>query len=337
MICEVCGNEHDGSYGTGRFCSESCKQTFVGLSNNPCKCRYCGKEFKNGRALGGHVVCCSLNPNKKQTRDKIQATSSRNYNLRNPLEKHTLVCQACGCEFELEIRRQQFEDGNYRKTCSDSCAHKREHNEENRKLLSKRIKDIINDKGYCGVAVKPTPAKPITCVCEECGNEFQSWNKRCDFVEGVFSNRFCSDECRKVHMKKKLSKHATERCRKGEFGGKNNETYKKHKHGWYKGLYCGSSWELAFVLWKTHNGFLVKRSDKVLPYKYNGKTLYYYPDYEIDGVTYEIKGFEDFKAQAKHKAYPEIEYYNRDRMKPIIKEVKKLFGKNFVDLLEDHK
>lgn len=38
MKCEYCDKEHDGSYGTGRFCSESCKQTFIsknGWSQNP--------------------------------------------------------------------------------------------------------------------------------------------------------------------------------------------------------------------------------------------------------------------------------------------------------------
>lgn len=30
-ICEVCGNEHNGNYGSGRFCSKSCKQKYVRL------------------------------------------------------------------------------------------------------------------------------------------------------------------------------------------------------------------------------------------------------------------------------------------------------------------
>jgi len=27
-ICEECGNEHNGSYGSGRFCSKHCKCAF---------------------------------------------------------------------------------------------------------------------------------------------------------------------------------------------------------------------------------------------------------------------------------------------------------------------
>jgi hypothetical protein len=28
MKCENCGNEHDGSYGSGRFCSKKCRGIF---------------------------------------------------------------------------------------------------------------------------------------------------------------------------------------------------------------------------------------------------------------------------------------------------------------------
>ena len=32
MKCENCGKEHDGSYGSGRFCSKLCAHSFVGKS-----------------------------------------------------------------------------------------------------------------------------------------------------------------------------------------------------------------------------------------------------------------------------------------------------------------
>ena len=28
MICEYCGKEHNGSYGSGRFCSEECARSY---------------------------------------------------------------------------------------------------------------------------------------------------------------------------------------------------------------------------------------------------------------------------------------------------------------------
>ena len=43
MICEECGNEHDGTYGTGRFCSRKCQYKHIGKQSN-----------KNGK-LNGHL------------------------------------------------------------------------------------------------------------------------------------------------------------------------------------------------------------------------------------------------------------------------------------------
>lgn len=34
MKCEVCGKEHDGSYGSGRFCSRSCGCKFSAISRS---------------------------------------------------------------------------------------------------------------------------------------------------------------------------------------------------------------------------------------------------------------------------------------------------------------
>lgn len=33
MICENCGNNHDGSYGSGRFCDQKCARGFSTLKN----------------------------------------------------------------------------------------------------------------------------------------------------------------------------------------------------------------------------------------------------------------------------------------------------------------
>lgn len=41
-ICEACGNSHDGSYGSGRFCSKTCRMRYIGQQSN-----------KNGK-LNGH-------------------------------------------------------------------------------------------------------------------------------------------------------------------------------------------------------------------------------------------------------------------------------------------
>ena len=68
MICENCGNEHDGSYGSGRFCSRSCKCAFNAkkVKNHKCnfknkhspygtwKCSHCELVFDTRKLLNEH-------------------------------------------------------------------------------------------------------------------------------------------------------------------------------------------------------------------------------------------------------------------------------------------
>ena len=88
MKCEQCGVEHDGSYGSGRFCSDHCKRVFCGsrsnirgkltghpkhngnygshknnVPNGPYICQFCGHERKNYNSLINHERLCKSNPN----------------------------------------------------------------------------------------------------------------------------------------------------------------------------------------------------------------------------------------------------------------------------------
>ena len=62
------------------------------------------------------------------------------------------------------------------------------------------------------------------------------------------------------------------------------------KTGWYNGIYCGSTYELAFLIWHLDNNIQIKRCDKIFEYEYEGKNRKYFPDFEIGDQIYEIKG-----------------------------------------------
>ena len=78
MKCEYCGKEHDGSYGSGRFCSDHCRRVYSGKRvninskqkcnfnvhhNNKHKrapygtwtCKYCGQVFEIRAKLEQHI------------------------------------------------------------------------------------------------------------------------------------------------------------------------------------------------------------------------------------------------------------------------------------------
>jgi hypothetical protein len=67
------------------------------------------------------------------------------------------------------------------------------------------------------------------------------------------------------------------------------------KTGYYKGVYCGSTYELIWVIYQFDHGIEFSRFEGVL--EYNGKR--YYPDFLQNGKIVEIKGYEDQKSVDK--------------------------------------
>lgn len=64
------------------------------------------------------------------------------------------------------------------------------------------------------------------------------------------------------------------------------------KAGWYKGYYCDSSWELAYVIYNLeHNicNFIKNTKDK-FEYTFNNEKHFYVPDFKFDDGSYvEVK------------------------------------------------
>lgn len=74
MICENCGKEHDGSYGSGRFCSKECAKSFSTKNEShalkEAKCIDCGKYVMIGkRASFNKCRCEDCRKNHKKSSD----------------------------------------------------------------------------------------------------------------------------------------------------------------------------------------------------------------------------------------------------------------------------
>ena len=119
---------------------------------------------------------------------------------------------------------------------------------------------------------------PIEITCNKCGAhttiEWRSLIKR------------------KTHCEEQI-------CRKCMYS-----FYSKDKlQGYYYGIYFESGYELSFIHCCIKNNIMIKRSDLKIPYRYKGKTLYYYPDFIInDDVVVEVKGFHHNTATLKTTA-----------------------------------
>jgi len=112
------------------------------------------------------------------------------------------------------------------------------------------------------------------------------------------------------------------------------------KSGWYKGYWCDSSWELAWVIYNIDNNIIFDRNKKGFDYIYNNEINKYYPDFIIDNVYYEIKGrrsYDDLDNKTKCK----IDQFNDKLVVLYEKDIDKYlkytilnYGKNFTELYE---
>lgn len=126
--------------------------------------------------------------------------------------------------------------------------------------------------------------------------------------------------------------------RRIQIGAKKCGGYKERagrgKHGWYKGIWCDSSWELAFVIYHFDHDLFIKRCNEFREYEYEGRVYKYYPDFITDEGIYEIKGYNDKKSESKHIQHPDIKMLYFDDIKFYLNYTIEKYGRNFIKLYD---
>lgn len=81
MKCENCAQEHDGSYGSGRFCSSKCARSFSSKNNRLDKNKKISISLKNGFSSGKIVSSNNMNGKKHSeiTKKKISESLKKKY------------------------------------------------------------------------------------------------------------------------------------------------------------------------------------------------------------------------------------------------------------------
>ena len=126
--------------------------------------------------------------------------------------------------------------------------------------------------------------------------------------------------------KQKISKKM-----KGNHNNNPNKTGKGRK-GYYKGFYCSSTYELAFVIFCLDHNIKIKRCLESFDYEYKGVWHKYFPDFVINNdVIIEIKGYwtevvslKENVVRSSGKKYHIL--YFKD-MKNIFKYIENVYGK----------
>lgn len=106
------------------------------------------------------------------------------------------------------------------------------------------------------------------------------------------------------------------------------------KKGWYKGFFCDSSWELAYVVYCLEHNIEIKRNTEKRKYIWNNKERTYIPDFVVNNQLIEIKGYSSPQWKSKLAANPDISVLYENDMYPMITYTKSKYGNDFVSLYE---
>lgn len=106
------------------------------------------------------------------------------------------------------------------------------------------------------------------------------------------------------------------------------------KKGWYKGFFCDSSWELAFVIYNLDHKIPIERNKEIRYYEWEGETKRYIPDFIVDGKLVEIKGYRTAQWEQKLLCNPDVQVYYEEDLKTILEYVISRYGSEFVKLYE---
>ena len=312
-------------------------------------CKYCGKKFEKPYQLAAHVSMCKMNPKYDENLKKRKIKKSSEQLKKERIEKNPykyeykdfkLKCQKCGKEYILCLTQKQFDNGKYSKFCSRSCANYRIHSEETKKKISEsvknsdifiknnRLKDIrIHKTVNTFESIDQIPKR----ICPICKKEYiPKYEFNGKYYKIINSNKYCSKECLhqfKVDNFKKLNQ-------KYKFGGFKEGSVKNYKSGWYHGIHCDSSWELAFVIYCKEHNINIKRCKEIRYYILDNKKYEYHPDFIVNNTIIEIKGLKSSNSNAKQLYNPDIIFLYKNDMKKYLDYVINKYGNNFIELYE---
>lgn len=132
-----------------------------------------------------------------------------------------------------------------------------------------------------------------------------------------------------------LRKQKISNSMKGNTNWMHNKIRGNGKKGKYHGIYCDSTWELAFLIYCFEHNINVKRCDIKYTYIFNNEKHIYIPDFITDDGIIEVKGRFDAKTKEKMKQFPNIIIYDKNKMKPILEYAIQKYGNEFWKITYD--
>lgn len=204
------------------------------------------------------------------------------------------------------------------KYCSRQCANSRSWSKSDK---DKKSISAINSP----LVLKANQNKRIGCttekLCPICSSKFIVPNSEITKI-------FCSRECYNLDVNFKFKKKSPGGYRAGSG---------RSKSGWYKNIWCDSSWELAWVIYQLDHKIYFNRNHKGFDYIFNNNKHKYYPDFKTKDSFIEIKGRLTDKDKHKINQFPsKLKVLFRRDLKNVFNYVIKKYGGDFIKLYENN-
>ena len=205
-----------------------------------------------------------------------------------------MICIKCNNEHDGSFGSGKF--------CNRSCANSRTFTDETKIKKSLANKGLLKGK--------------------------DTWNKGLNWV--ITKCLYCDSDikCRK-NYEKKYHPDCWKKCAGGLRKGSG-----RGKSGWYKGHWCDSSYELAWVIYNLENNIPFYRNNKKYTYIWENKERFYIPDFVQNDIIIEIKGFVTDQTIAKMNSVKDLKILYRKDLEKEFNYVYEKYGKNFINLYE---
>jgi len=277
-------------------------------------CPHCKQSFLGGRSFGAHITNCKLNPNRLSRIEKAKSKKT--------IQKieYKLSCIKCGSEYVVYVSEKDFNNKKYKSHCSRKCANSHLRTDESKLKSSKsNIGKTPWNKGLVNIYSD------------------QSNLKRSAALKIYYSNNTISKPGSGSKIGRKLSseiKNKISQSNKGKTGGLRQKGG-RGKQGWYKGIYCNSSWELAYVIYCKDHNIDILRNKEGFEYTFNNQIFKFYPDFIVNNEFVEIKGYLDAKNKAKILQFSKkLTVIDKNSINQFLDYVILTYGKDFIKLYE---
>lgn len=270
------------------------------------ECLHCGSPVKNKFC---NVSCQNYYQKKgiKLSEESIQKRSETNSKKWSIFE---VSCYECNQKIGIKERNTDSPKKE-RYFCSRSCANKYSSNVDKENRKSKISLSMKNNPKVIEAAKKAGAATRKERIDIEC--------------------LYCKENISTLDKNRKYHSHCWKKISGGIKRGSS-----RGKSGWYKGYWCDSSYELAYVIYNLDHNIPFDRNTEGFDYFYSEKKRKFYPDFISNQEYVEIKNFRSKETDAKIKYFPyKIKViYKEDIHKEIIPYVTRKYGKDYIKLYE---